>query len=358
MGWIIDGKEYSNSEYMELKERERTECMARCTAEEETEEKARQEATRLMRQVGQAYAAFKEFMSRHPQLGLQATQREAADHNLCESLRANLERADQAPRCSHIKADGVRCGSPQTKSGALCYAHQRMAAARPQALRLPPMEDPNAIQLGLMEVARALIDRQITERTAGLLFYGLQTAAANVDRLTFHEAPQEMVLDDNEPVITAEAAKQEGFSYEMLDQDLKLRLQEIGDEMDRRLREKRSREKHTNAGLATEDTKEHRGGPEIAGTETRFGVETNADSGRDLTEVNANKVELRREDAEQPRNPESLTTEDTKGHRGEALTARPETHFAPDGDGAETSEAWPGRELPRPAASAHGMSSA
>jgi hypothetical protein len=273
--WIVGDTEYGEEEYQELEKQRKAEKEAESLASWEAEQRARQEAAQLMRQIGQAYTAYKEFVGRHPQLSLRVTEGEAADHDLYHKLRDNLERADQAPRCSHIKADGVRCGSPRMKSGVLCYAHQRMAEARPQTLRLPPMEDPNAIQLGLMEVARALIDRQISEKTAGLLFYALQTAAANVERLTFHEAPEQMVVD--EPVTAAEAGKQDAFGYEMLDEELKLRLQEISDEMDRRLREK-----HTNARLTTEDTKEHRGGLEIAGTETRFGVETNADSGREL----------------------------------------------------------------------------
>jgi hypothetical protein len=298
--WIVNGKEYGEEEYRELENQGKAEKEAERIARWEAEEKARQEAAHLMRQLGAAYTAYDNFLQAHPQLRLRVTDAEAADHDVYHKLRQNLGHADEAPRCAHTKADGRRCGSPRMKTGALCYAHQRMAEARPQALRLPPMEDPNAIQLGLMEVARALIDRQITEKTAGLLFYGLQTAAANVDRLTFHEAPQEMVLDDDEPVITAETGKQEGFSYEMLDQDLKLRLQEIGDEMDRRLRE-RCTERRANAAM---------------------------DSGRELALMDPNEEEIHRGEAEPPEDPESLTTEDTREHRGEPGIGEPETGFA------------------------------
>jgi hypothetical protein len=330
--WIVGDREYGEEEYRELENQRKAQKEAERIARREAEEKAREEGAQLMRQISQAYTAYKEFMGRHPQLSLRVTEGEAADHDLYEKLRQNLGHADEAPRCSHIKTDGVRCGSPRMKSGALCYAHQRMAEARPQALRLPPMEDPNAIQLGLMEVARALIDGQITEKTAGLLFYALQTAAANVDRLTFHEAPEQMVVDG--PVMPAEAGERFGdrgqvaFSYEMLDHDLKLKLQEIGDEMDRRLREKRSREKHTNASLAAEDTKEHRGGPEIAGTETRFGVETNADSRRELALREIKDEDIHNGKAVPPKDSEGVTTEDMKEHRGEPEIAGAETGFA------------------------------
>jgi hypothetical protein len=103
---------------------------------------------------------------------------------LTKALQASLKRlqmADQAPRCNHIKADGVRCGSPRLKGHNLCYAHYRMAAA-PQGtkLGLPPLEDANGVQLAIMDTIRAFLDGELDHKSAALLFYALQVASSNL----------------------------------------------------------------------------------------------------------------------------------------------------------------------------------
>ncbi|HEY6307059.1 MAG TPA: hypothetical protein VI488_11460 [Candidatus Angelobacter sp.] len=303
MTGIVNGKEYGEKEYQGREKQQKAGEEAEPIASAEAEEKIREQAAQLMRELSQAYTSYQDFIARHPELSLRVTQDvtqgEAADHDLYRHLRENLERAEQAPRCSHVKADGLRCGSPRMKTGVLCYAHQRMAESRllvsPQTPRLPSMmmEDANSIQVALMEVTRALLGGQITDKTAGKLLYSLQIAASNLKRLTFHKAPEQMAVD--EPVESADFRKQEAFSYEMLDQDLKLRLVEISDEVDRRLREKSDRQAaciNTNEGgsrdapevLTPEDSKEHRGEMEIAGPETYFEIEKNLGSGRESRE--------------------------------------------------------------------------
>jgi hypothetical protein len=107
---------------------------------------------------------------------------------------ALLEKAKLAPRCGHIFSDGRQCRSPRVRKGKHCYAHIQMLARKPQRMNLPPLEDANAVALWLMEVSRGLLDGQISERTAGLLFYGLQLAMVNARWTTFTETnPEEMV---------------------------------------------------------------------------------------------------------------------------------------------------------------------
>jgi hypothetical protein len=256
------GKHHGKEEHQELEKKQKTGKEAGAAAgggcapaRDEADAETREQAAQLMRQLSQAYTAYKDFMGRHPELSVRAVEDEAADPELYRHLHDNLERADQAPRCAHIKVDGLRCGSPRMKTGALCYTHQRIAESRlpaqPQTPRLPSMmmEDANSIQVALMEVTRAMLAGQITEKAAGKLLYSLQIAASNLKRLTFHESPQQMAVDA--PAESADFRKQEAFSYEMLDPDLKLRLQEISDEFDRRQREKSSRPET----LTTEDTK-------------------------------------------------------------------------------------------------------
>jgi hypothetical protein len=107
---------------------------------------------------------------------------------------ALLEKANQAPRCGHVYSDGTRCGGPRLRKDKVCYAHARMLAVRPRKLNLPPLEDANAVMLWLMEVSRALLEGEITERTAGLMFYGLQLAMVTARWTTFAQTkPEEMV---------------------------------------------------------------------------------------------------------------------------------------------------------------------
>src|SRR5579864_9494535 len=136
-----------------------------------------------------------------------------------QRLRQNLEHADAAPRCCWIKEDGTPCLAPKMRTNDCCFAHMRMYEARPKKFRLPPAEDGNGIQMAIMEVQRALIDDEISEKKAGLMLYSLQIASANLERTTFGKNPEEMVTEfvcadanteetcDEEQILTAEARR-------------------------------------------------------------------------------------------------------------------------------------------------------
>jgi hypothetical protein len=136
-------------------------------------------------ELGRAYTAYDAFLKENPKLALHLKDEDAVHHKVCEDLLKKLKKADLAPRCGYIKANGVACGSPRMKDHELCYAHERMAAVRPKKLDLPPMEDANSIQMGLMHVARGLMDGQIDQKTAGLMLYCLQIASSNVGYTNF-----------------------------------------------------------------------------------------------------------------------------------------------------------------------------
>jgi len=110
--------------------------------------------------------------------------------------RARLEKADAAPRCEHIFADGTTCRSPKLKTARWCYAHERMKAIRPKKLNLLPMEDANSIMLNLGEIGRALIDDEISERKAGLLLYQQQQGLIALGRVTFKETDGRAMVRD------------------------------------------------------------------------------------------------------------------------------------------------------------------
>lgn len=126
---------------------------------------------------------------------------------------ALLDLAKQAPRCEHVFSDGRCCKAPRVKKGKLCYAHTLMEEKRPQGWNLPPLEDPNDVMLWLMDALRGLLEGRISERTAGLMFYGLQLAMANSRLTTFREVKfEEMVRTVKKPQRTQRNTKKEDFT--------------------------------------------------------------------------------------------------------------------------------------------------
>lgn len=103
-----------------------------------------------------------------------------------------LDHANQSARCAHIHLSGRRCGSPALAGRRLCYFHaQTRRPARPN-YDLPLLEDATAIQFALTQVVRALQDKALDTKTCALLLYALQTASANLQRLTEeHQRPTE-----------------------------------------------------------------------------------------------------------------------------------------------------------------------
>src|SRR5580765_7749516 len=185
--WIVDGRKVTDEEYLELQRQE-----------ERDKQRAREEAARLSRQLGETYAALKEHLRRNPGTSRRITDEGALDQQLYQNLRQNLEKADQAPRCAKIKTDGTQCGSPKMRNHFYCFAHYQMQDALAKKLVLPPLEDANAIQTAIMLVQRALIDNEISEKKAGLLLYSLQIAAANVAKTTFGQAAHEELVTEME----------------------------------------------------------------------------------------------------------------------------------------------------------------
>ncbi len=105
--------------------------------------------------------------------------------------------------CHHIKENGIWCGSAALHGRDYCYAHlifrgRRMRSAQQARkhawrLELPPLEDLNAVQVGIMQVLDAITEHRIERHDAGHLLYGLQTAASNLrgkeGRVSFEVEP-------------------------------------------------------------------------------------------------------------------------------------------------------------------------
>ena len=96
--------------------------------------------------------------------------------------QAQTYNARQTPRCRHLKANGEPCRASASRGHELCYFHQN-AQSPEKPERLPVLEDANAIQIALMIVMDGLYRYYIPHKTAALLLYGLQIAAANLRHL-------------------------------------------------------------------------------------------------------------------------------------------------------------------------------
>jgi hypothetical protein len=102
--------------------------------------------------------------------------------------------------CSHIKVNGIRCGSPSLRQEVFCYFHQRMirGVRTPPKSRLHPIanfEDPQAIQASLMEVVNALVRNHIDVARARLILRALSIAARNASKTRFDCWQNDMVKE-------------------------------------------------------------------------------------------------------------------------------------------------------------------
>ncbi len=102
--------------------------------------------------------------------------------------------------CTHIKVNGIRCGSPSLRQEVFCYFHQRMirGVRTPPKSRLHPIanfEDPQAIQASLMEVVNALVRNQIDIARARLVLRALSIAVRNSSKTHFDCWQSDMVKE-------------------------------------------------------------------------------------------------------------------------------------------------------------------
>lgn len=105
-----------------------------------------------------------------------------------ETLRRNLEKAQQAARCEHEFLSGEQCRAPRVKGKNLCRMHEGMEEARAVKLDLGPMEDADSIQAGIRKLQAAIIDGKLDSKQIGHLAYTIQLAAWNVTRTTRAQA--------------------------------------------------------------------------------------------------------------------------------------------------------------------------
>jgi hypothetical protein len=102
--------------------------------------------------------------------------------------------------CTHIKVNGVPCGSPALRGEIFCYFHQRMirGVRTPPRSRIHPIaliESEEGIQASLMELINALVRNSIDFRRAQLVLRALHIAVRNSPHVHFNLRRSEMTQE-------------------------------------------------------------------------------------------------------------------------------------------------------------------
>src|SRR6266436_1421765 len=112
------------------------------------------------------------------------------------------------PACQHIKANGMRCGSPAMHHGAFCYFHTDARLRRKhKRMPLPIMEDANSVQVALNQMAARIMDDSMDLKRSGQLLYLLQISAQNVANTRFEQLMSSLraaLVRDYTPAMEAE----------------------------------------------------------------------------------------------------------------------------------------------------------
>jgi hypothetical protein len=219
---------------------------------DDEQERVQQRAEALALKLAQTYEELTRLLERNPRIKRQITEGEAKKDKVYQKLKQRLKLAEMAPRCQWVRQDGTSCGSPQMKRHIYCFAHMQMAEATALMLKLPPPEDPNAIQVGLMRIQKAVIEDTISMKKAGLLLYSMQLALTNVGQTTFGQAKDEEMVRETVDEEEALSSQRSAVSEK---QNQHQRLFTAKDAEDAKKREQNQRQNlFTTEG--TEDTEE------------------------------------------------------------------------------------------------------
>ena len=225
-------------------------------ANADEQELVKQRAEGLAVKLAQTYEELTRLLERNPEFKRQITEGSTQEDKVYQKLKQRLKLADMAPRCRWVRQDGTSCRSPQMKQHIYCFAHKQMAEARTLLLMLPPPEDANAIQVGLMRIQKAVIEDTISMKKAGLLLYSMQLALTNVGQTTFGQAKDEEMVRDT--VAEEEALSEEARSSRdsVFSQEQELFTAKDAEESKRN-------EHQTQRSFTTEGTEENQGLPLI-----------------------------------------------------------------------------------------------
>lgn len=86
------------------------------------------------------------------------------------------------PICTHIKDDGIRCGTPALKGQNYCKFHIRMhddrASLDDPSYTLPILETEQSVQIALQQMMAGVLSGKLSERKAAIMLSGIKAAAS------------------------------------------------------------------------------------------------------------------------------------------------------------------------------------
>ena len=108
--------------------------------------------------------------------------------------------AKHAPRCTHIKIDGRRCGSPALRGEFFCYFHANLIKGVRGRVdcRLDPaamFESPEHIQCTLMKIYDQILTGNLDYRRANALLRTIHIAVINSRRVRFNVPASQIVRE-------------------------------------------------------------------------------------------------------------------------------------------------------------------
>jgi hypothetical protein len=177
----------SDEERAALKQR-RDERRLREHKELERQEWGRTQAGQLLKQMGEAFEAYRQCVVEDPQLQEKALEFDEVNQKIFNKMKSTIARANSAPRCQYPKGNGETCRAPRIRGKKYCHMHLMMEEARPVKLRLPNLADAAGIHGAIATGAQAVVDGKLDYKQASILGYYLQLALSNVGKLDFEES--------------------------------------------------------------------------------------------------------------------------------------------------------------------------
>jgi hypothetical protein len=187
-----ENKLWSKAQSMDEREavmRKRDERRLREHKELQRREWARTQAAQLLRQLGEAFDAYRRCVMEDPQLQERALEFDEVNQKIFNKMKSTIDRANSAPRCQYPRGNGETCRAPRIRGKKYCHMHLMMEEARPVKLRLPNLADAAGIHGAIATGAQAVVDGKLDYKQASILGYYLQLALSNVGRVDFEEVP-------------------------------------------------------------------------------------------------------------------------------------------------------------------------
>jgi hypothetical protein len=93
-----------------------------------------------------------------------------------------LKKANQAPRCSHLKSNGEPCRAPAMGNRLFCVFHTRAhdTELEKEKIRIGVIENREGVQIAVKQIMEHIVSEKIDARGAALLLRAVQIAGSAV----------------------------------------------------------------------------------------------------------------------------------------------------------------------------------